>query len=450
MPLFICTACGTQYPESDAPPAQCRICEEERQYVPPGGQTWTTLAALPQSHVMALREYEPGIFGIGTQPAFAIGQRALLRADAGRQCAVGLHRQARCRDGDADQGTRRPQGDRDLASAFLHDDGRVGAGVRLPGPSPRRRPATGSSRPDAAIIVERRDARLLGRRDAGALRRPFSRRHGAALAGGADGTRHRLRRRHPLRRRGPQVAFLHAQLSEFHSAVARAKWRRIGAALAPFAFDTIYGHYFDRVIERRAKRCWRSRSRAMSPRSTGRGDISFRGGAACFPRLAKRAEGMTRTAGTCRPFQFQCAERDPYSSSSSFLAAELLSLANTALDVEVVAGFFSARRGSNSGFLAGGLGGRQQGRAAIGWRPAFPWWRAAPRNRARSASTGRASPGPSASGSRRSSGCGRGSQAMVVLVVPTSRMICASFSSGWLRTSHRIAFGRSWRRDTGV
>ncbi len=38
----------------------------------------------------------------------------------------------------------------------------------------------------------------------------------------------------------------------------------------------------------------------------------------------------------------------------------------------------------------------------------------------------------------------------VVLVVPTRRMICASFSSGWLRTSHRMALGRSWRRDSGV
>jgi len=28
----------------------------------------------------------------------------------------------------------------------------------------------------------------------------------------------------------------------------------IAAALAPFAFDTIYGHYFDRVIPRDAKR----------------------------------------------------------------------------------------------------------------------------------------------------------------------------------------------------
>ena len=39
---------------------------------------------------------------------------------------------------------------------------------------------------------------------------------------------------------------------------------------------------------------------------------------------------------------------------------------------------------------------------------------------------------------------------IVVLVVPTRRMICASFSSGWLRRSQRMAFGRSWRRETGV
>jgi hypothetical protein len=39
---------------------------------------------------------------------------------------------------------------------------------------------------------------------------------------------------------------------------------------------------------------------------------------------------------------------------------------------------------------------------------------------------------------------------MVDLVVPTSRMIWLSLSSAWLRTSQRIAFGRSCRRDTGV
>jgi hypothetical protein len=81
---FICTACGTQYPPSDAPPAQCTICEDERQYVPPTGQSWTTLDALGAGHFNVFREHEQGIIGIGTQPSFAIGQRALLiRTPAG-------------------------------------------------------------------------------------------------------------------------------------------------------------------------------------------------------------------------------------------------------------------------------------------------------------------------------------------------------------------------------
>lgn len=78
MPAFICTACGTQYAPTDAPPERCPICTEERQYVPPGGQGWTVLEALAARSFNAWREHEPGLFGIGTQPAFAIGQRALL------------------------------------------------------------------------------------------------------------------------------------------------------------------------------------------------------------------------------------------------------------------------------------------------------------------------------------------------------------------------------------
>ena len=78
MDAFICTACGTQYAPSATPPAQCRICEEERQYVPPSGQGWTTLKSLAAGRFNAWRQHEPGVIGIGTQPAFAIGQRALL------------------------------------------------------------------------------------------------------------------------------------------------------------------------------------------------------------------------------------------------------------------------------------------------------------------------------------------------------------------------------------
>jgi hypothetical protein len=84
MPAFICTACGMQYAPSDAPPAACPVCEDERQYVPPGGQEWVTLDELRRSSSNAWRVLEPGLYEIVTTPAFAIGQRAqLLRTPAG-------------------------------------------------------------------------------------------------------------------------------------------------------------------------------------------------------------------------------------------------------------------------------------------------------------------------------------------------------------------------------
>jgi hypothetical protein len=75
---YICRTCGTQFPPSDAAPAACAICEEERQYVPFSGQTWITHDALARTYYNAYRHYEPGLIGIGTLPLFAIGQRALL------------------------------------------------------------------------------------------------------------------------------------------------------------------------------------------------------------------------------------------------------------------------------------------------------------------------------------------------------------------------------------
>jgi hypothetical protein len=78
MPTFICTTCGTQYPPSDAPPAGCAICQEERQYVNPLGQSWTTLEQMRRMHRNAFGLHEKGLLGIGTVPTFAIGQRALL------------------------------------------------------------------------------------------------------------------------------------------------------------------------------------------------------------------------------------------------------------------------------------------------------------------------------------------------------------------------------------
>jgi hypothetical protein len=78
MPSYICVTCGTGYPPSDAPPAHCPICEDERQYVRAGGQAWTTLEELRSAHRNDIRELEPGLVGIGSTPQIAIGQRALF------------------------------------------------------------------------------------------------------------------------------------------------------------------------------------------------------------------------------------------------------------------------------------------------------------------------------------------------------------------------------------
>jgi glyoxylase-like metal-dependent hydrolase (beta-lactamase superfamily II) len=78
MAAFICVTCGMQYAESADPPAHCRICVDERQYVGFGGQHWTTLDALAETHENHLDVEEPGLASIETRPSFAIGQRALL------------------------------------------------------------------------------------------------------------------------------------------------------------------------------------------------------------------------------------------------------------------------------------------------------------------------------------------------------------------------------------
>lgn len=78
MPSFICTTCGVGHAPSEAPPAHCPICEDERQYVNAKGQSWTTLAELQGTHQNDIRELEPGLWGIGATPQIGIGQRALF------------------------------------------------------------------------------------------------------------------------------------------------------------------------------------------------------------------------------------------------------------------------------------------------------------------------------------------------------------------------------------
>lgn len=75
---YICVTCGVQHGATERPPDRCLICEDERQYVNWKGQTWTMLSELRESHHIALKQAEPGLTEVGTDPVFAIGQRALL------------------------------------------------------------------------------------------------------------------------------------------------------------------------------------------------------------------------------------------------------------------------------------------------------------------------------------------------------------------------------------
>lgn len=74
----ICVTCGTQFPPAERPPERCPVCEDERQYVGHRGQCWTSMAELSETHRNQIRDVDAGLTGIGIEPAFGIGQRALL------------------------------------------------------------------------------------------------------------------------------------------------------------------------------------------------------------------------------------------------------------------------------------------------------------------------------------------------------------------------------------
>src|SRR5256886_16767152 len=88
MPIHICCACGTSYPDAAEPPARCLICEDERQFVPRGGQVWTTPEKLAGGDVNAWGEMEGELVGIHTHSQFGIGQAALLFASTQSNCLL--------------------------------------------------------------------------------------------------------------------------------------------------------------------------------------------------------------------------------------------------------------------------------------------------------------------------------------------------------------------------
>jgi hypothetical protein len=251
MPAYICTACGTQFPESPVPPAQCLICEEDRQYVPARGQGWTTLDALSKSHMNSFREHEPGVLGISA--GFAIGQRALLvRTPGGNilwDCVSTL---------DAATVTliKGLGGLKAIAISHPHFYTSMGAWSRAFGDVPIYLNAADKDwivNPNPAVKSWEGDTLNLW--DGVTLVRCGGHFPGGTVmhwSGGAGGrgvvfsgdilTVTTDRKWLSFMRSYPNLIPLSAREVE-----------HIGAAMKPFAFDTIYGHYFDRVIAKNAK-----------------------------------------------------------------------------------------------------------------------------------------------------------------------------------------------------
>lgn len=77
MRRHVCVACGTQNADAPQPPTRCRICEDDRQYVPRIGQQWTTHEDLLRDRTIMSGD-DDGAFALSVTPSFAINQRAAL------------------------------------------------------------------------------------------------------------------------------------------------------------------------------------------------------------------------------------------------------------------------------------------------------------------------------------------------------------------------------------
>jgi hypothetical protein len=255
MPAYICTACGTQFPESYASLAQCLICEEERQYVPARGQSWTTLDALSKSHMNSFREYEPGVIGIGA--GFAIGQRALLvRTPGGNilwDCIATL-------DAATITLIKGLGGLKAIAISHPHFYTAMGEWSRAFGDVPIHLHAADKDwimNPNPAVKLWEGDTLKLW--DSVTLVRCGGHFPGGTVMHWQDGKKDGAS--------GRGIVFS----GDVLSVTTDRKWlsfmrsypnfiplsarevEHIGAAMQPFKFDTIYGHYFDRVIPKDAK-----------------------------------------------------------------------------------------------------------------------------------------------------------------------------------------------------
>lgn len=74
----ICTTCGNHFSPNTHAIEICPVCDDDRQYVNPAGQTWTNYEVLAKSHTVLFQPIAPNLYSLQVVPDFAIAQRAFL------------------------------------------------------------------------------------------------------------------------------------------------------------------------------------------------------------------------------------------------------------------------------------------------------------------------------------------------------------------------------------
>jgi hypothetical protein len=247
MTNWICATCGTTFAESDGEPAECAICEDPRQYVPEEGQRWTTLEELRAERRNEIRE-DGELTGVGVEPWFAIGQRALLVEGLMWDCVHFL-------DEPAAEEIERRGGLRGIAISHPHYyTGMVEWAHRFDCPVYiHAADEQWIMRPDPAIELWEGDLNELG--DGLTLVRSGGHFDGGTVlhwAGGADG------RGVLLSGDIVQVIPDHTHVGFMYSypnliPLPAASVEGIARSLEPYDFDVIYGAWWGRIVRGDAK-----------------------------------------------------------------------------------------------------------------------------------------------------------------------------------------------------
>ena len=93
MTAYVCVTCGVQQADRTDLPDRCAICEDERQYVGPSGQRWTTLDEMQgRFHNVAVNIHRERANMAHLNPAAAIAARDPIEIVHARNCTDPLQR----------------------------------------------------------------------------------------------------------------------------------------------------------------------------------------------------------------------------------------------------------------------------------------------------------------------------------------------------------------------